>query len=163
MKQTKITMNLDGLEDLARQLGRKYRARVGILGSHADRPAVSGSKVKNPLNNAELGMVHMFGSIKRKIPARDFLKMPIEFKKQEIIKAMGTTVVKKALENREIKRIYKILGAAAEAAVLEGFQTGGFGKWPALKPRTVARKGSNKILIDTSELQKSITSDVESA
>lgn len=39
----------------------------------------------------------------------------------------------------------------------EAFATGGFGEWPALKPATIARKGSSKILVETGSLLSALT------
>lgn len=156
MKQTKISFNLDGLEDMKKEIGDTWRARVGILGSHAAR-----TDPDSGLNNAELGVIQMFGSITNNIPPRDFLLMPIKQNSQEITRAMATPSARAAFERKDYKRLFQLLGAKAEEIVQLAFESGGFGKWPPLKPATIARKGSSAILIDTGQLRRAISSDVE--
>ena len=155
MRTSSIRVNLDGLEDIKHQVGNRYRARVGILGSHA-------SRTNGELDNATLGVIHMFGSVARNIPPRDFLVMPIETKKRELIRAIATGSMRDAFKRGDYKRMFALLGAKAEEIVQQAFETGGFGRWPPLKPQTIARKGSAAILIDTGQLRRAITSDVVS-
>lgn len=156
INQTKITMNLQGLEDMAAEIGGRFHARVGVLGAKATRPSGNGT-----LNNAELGTVHQFGRLDGSIPARDFLKMPLEDNRQELVKSMGSAPARAAFKAKDYKKLFAILGVKAEEFVQQAFDTGGFGKWKPLKPATVKRKGSAAILINTAELRKAITSDVE--
>jgi hypothetical protein len=59
-----------------------------------------------------------------------------------------------------VKSAVKLLGVMGEETVQEAFATGGFGQWPALRPRTIQRKGSSRILIDSAQLRKAVTSRV---
>lgn len=152
--QTKITFNLKGLENLQKQVGDQYRARVGILGSSA--PRTDGG----PLDNATLGVIQMFGSITKNIPPRDFLFMPIQSHGAEIVKAMSSALIKSAVVAGDFKRVYALLGAKALEIVLLGFETAGFGQWAPNKPATIARKGSDQPLIDEGQLRRAQTSDV---
>lgn len=154
-KQTKITVNLKGLEDLRKQLGNEYVTRVGVLGGKVSRHD------GGPMTNADIGVVHEFGSESANIPARSFLRMPVETHGKEITKAMGGAMVKKAVESGNIKQVYQILGVVAERIVDDAFATGGFGQWPVLQQSTIDKKGSSAILIDTAELRRSISSDVK--
>lgn len=156
MKQSEVRFNLDGLEDIKRQVGRSYRARVGILGSGAARDDAPGSTI----NNATLGLIQMFGSLSRKIPARDFLLMPIQKNQRELIQSLQSGAMRDAFTRHEYKKMFALLGLKAEELVQRAFETGGFGLWKPLKAETVARKGSSKPLIDTGQLRKSISSDV---
>ena len=54
----------------------------------------------------------------------------------------------------------KTLGVVAEGTIQKAFATGGWGEWPKLSPVTIRRKKSSKILIDTSQLRRSISSRV---
>jgi len=155
-QQTEISFNLDGLEDIARKLGDSLVARVGILGSDVARKGNDDSG----MDNGEIGVIHEFGSETNNIPARSFLRMPVETHAKEIVKSMDSPAVRKAVEAGDAVTVFKILGMAAEGYVKQAFSTGGYGKWPANTPETVARKGSSKPLIDTGELRRSITSDV---
>lgn len=155
MKQTVIDYNIDGLEKLMKQIGGDWVARVGILEGKA------GAKhAGTNTTNGEIGVVHEMGSITNNIPSRSFLRLPVETKQKEIIKSMGGKTVQSAIENNQIKTVYSLLGVIAESFVKQAFASGGYGQWPALKPATIARKGSSAPLIDTGQLRRSITSDV---
>lgn len=155
MKQTQVRFNLKGLDEFRKAMGGTYRTRVGVLGDKAARNDSDGK-----LNNAEIGAIQMFGSFANNIPPRDFLLMPIQSKQRELIKAMGSSVVKAAMDQQDYKRVFELLGIKAEELVQMAFETGGFGQWAPNKPATVAAKGSAAPLIDTSQLRRAIASDV---
>lgn len=152
--QTKITFNMAGLDKLVDDLENGYRARVGILGSHAARTD------GGPLDNATIGIIQMFGSITKNIPARDFLIMPITMHAREMVAAMRTNSVKIALAAGDVRKVYGLLGAKALEFVLMGFETGGFGQWAPNSPYTIRQKGSARPLIDEGQLRRAQTSDV---
>lgn len=151
---TKIDFNLKGLEKLRRD-GNAYRARVGILGSDAER-----QDPDTGINNAELGVVQMFGSITKNIPPRDFLFAPIQMHQRGIVKDMGSATVKKAVESGDFKHVYKLLGAAALKWVLHAFESGGDGQWPPHAPSTIRQYGAHALLILSGQLRRACTSDV---
>ncbi len=153
-KQTQIKFNLNGMEKLRQQVGDSYITRVGILGGHAMR------KSNGPMNNAEIGTIHEFGSEAAQIPPRSFLRMPIEEKRKELMSSFATSSTKAAMETGDFKKVFQNLGVRAEDIVDQAFSSGGFGHWHALKQSTIDAKGSSVILIDTSQLRRSITSDV---
>lgn len=151
MKQTKINFNLDGLEEIKKQV-EGYKARVGILGSDVNRQDANG------ITNSEIGVIHEFGN--EKMPIRSFLRMPIMTHKKEIIKAMGGTKMRTAFAQGDFMRMFKLLGEKGRDIVLQAFETGGFGKWPDISEATKAAKGSSVILVDSAQLKNGITSDV---
>lgn len=155
-RSTEISFNLDGLEDIRKKLGDQYIARVGILGSDVARTDDDDSG----LTNSELGVIHEFGSETAGIPPRSFLRMPVEDHAREIMKSLDSEKVRSAVERGDAVTVFKILGMAAEGWCKLAFGSAGFGKWPALKAETIARKGSSAPLIDTGQLRRSITSDV---
>lgn len=152
---TKIEFNLKGLEELKKGVGNAYSARVGILGDHAAR-----TEPGQDLNNAELGVIQMFGSITKNIPPRDFLFSPIQMHQREIIKDMGAASVKNAVVAGDFKKVYGLLGAAALKWVLHAFETGGDGQWPPHAPSTVKKYGEHALLILSGQLRRACTSDV---
>ena len=154
MRQTKINVNLAGLEKMQRELGNSYIGRVGVLGSHVARTDKSG------ISNSELMLIQMFGSKTNNIPPRDPLLAPIQMHKREIIKDMGSASVRDAFKRGNYLLVYQLLAQSAANFCHLAFDTGGFGLWPKLKPQTIARKGSSAILIDTRQLERSVTSDV---
>lgn len=152
MKQTKITLNLDGLDDLVAQMGNTYVARVGILGSKNQREGEFG--------NADIGITHELGSLSANIPPRSFLMMPLSLKKQDLMAAFASAGARDAMNSGNYKKVFQILGLKAEEIVQAAFSSGGFGQWPELQPATIAAKGSSAILIDTGELRRAQSSDV---
>ena len=166
MKQTKISFNLDGLEDISRKVG-SMRTRVGVIGSKAAQSHLLDSKgVGNPrggksyINNATLALIQIFGSLTRNIPARDFLLMPIMKKRRELIQSLQTGSMRDAFMKGDYKKMMELLGVKAEEIVQQAFETSGFGSWAPNKPATIAAKGSSAPLINTAQLRKSVSSDV---
>lgn len=156
--QTKITFDLSGLDGFKKSIASTYKTRVGVLGEKASRSDGGG------INNAELGMIQMFGSVTNNIPPRDFLKLPIELNRREIISEMQKSgSVRAAIDKGNYKQVFVLLGLIAEGYVAKAFETGGFGQWPPLKASTIAQKGSSAPLIDTGQLKRSISSDVVKA
>lgn len=154
MKQTQIRFNLDGLEEIKRQVGNTYRTRVGIIGSKASQQHPSG------IDNATLGVIQMFGSITRNIPPRDFLLMPLVTKHREIIQSFGSGAIRDAFARGDYKKMFALLGVKAEDIIQQAFETKGFGQWAPNAPATIDSKGSSMPLIDTAQLRRAITSDV---
>lgn len=151
MKQTKINFNLDGLDEIKKQV-KGYKARVGILGSDINRKNAEG------ITNSEIGVIHEFGN--EKMPIRSFLRMPIETHKKEIIKSIGGKKIQDAFEKKDYVKMFHLIGQKARSIVLQAFKTGGFGKWQDISEATKEAKGSSAILIDTAQLKNSISEDV---
>ena len=160
-----VTLKLDGLHTLQRQAAELggLRAQVGLFPETAGRSADKGRIDNNP----QLGSIHEFGlsysilSTKATvvIPARSFLRMPLTLKLGETILTNAANWFK-MLHTRGAKRTMQFLGVVGEEIVQEAFATRGFGFWPALRPRTIARKGSTAILIESAQLRKAISSRV---
>jgi len=157
-KNVKLNVDLNLLKKLQKNISEKYYTKVGILAGKTTREV----EEDQTINNAELGLIHEFGSKTENIPARSFLRFPLEFKG----KALTNLIVKdkekiqKVIANDGLKSVYKKLGAAAEAIIQEAFETGGFGQWPDITEATKKRKKSSSILIDTGQLRRSVTSKV---
>lgn len=170
MKQTKISFNLDGLEDIKKQVGNTYRTRVGIIGNKAAQNHLLENRgykenrthKTSTISNSELGLIQMFGSITNGIPPRDFLLMPLITKHREIIQAFGSGSIRDAFARGDYKKMFVLLGIKAEEIVQNAFETGGFGQWAPNETATINRKGSSSPLIDTGQLRRAVTSDVVS-
>jgi|DEB0MinimDraft_6_1074348.scaffolds.fasta_scaffold20713_2 hypothetical protein len=150
----KVTSNLKGLEQLQENLKTNLVAKLGIF---ADKNA----RGDGALTNAEIGARHEFGVISEGLPRRSFLKDPIEIKRKELLATANKVI--KANINKEggAEKIFELIGIAGEAIVQEAFESGGFGTWQPLAQSTIDAKGSEQILIETSQLRKSIISKVE--
>lgn len=149
-----VRLDLSGLQELKNRLkATNKKARVGILGGDNSRP-------DEPLGNAGIGLVHEMGSTTKNIPPRSFLRMPLETKAKELVSVLDSKLVSDNISQGNLEVALELLGIKAEAIVQEAFESGGFGKWAANSPDTIAQKGSASPLIDTGELRKSISSKV---
>lgn len=170
-----ININLDKLELIQKALGGKYRAQVGVLGSSPHNRSVlkprmaterSAKGIGRPSKslgadktNAEIGADHEFGNIGRGLKQRSFLWMPLSLYLNDAVQKKAA-VFNRLINLADLHQCYATLGIVAENVVQAAFQSGGFGNWPDISAETKARKGSDKILIDTAQLRKSITSRV---
>lgn len=146
---SKVKIDLGKYEKLKKDFNTKKAAKVGVFGS-------SGSR-QDGASNLSIAITHEFGSFSQNIPRRSFLKEPIEFKKDEIVKKVKKFIDK----DPNIDKALEVLGIAGEAVVQEAFETQGFGSWQPLSPTTIVKKGSSSPLIDTGQLRKSVISKVE--
>lgn len=149
--------NFSGLQELNKAMKQKMRTKVGILSG-------SGSRTdENGVSNATLGLVHEMGSATKNIPARSFLRMPIQFKadaiQNDVLKRKPA--IERAMADGDAMPLYDTLGLSAVAYVQMAFESGGFGQWKPLSSKTVAQKGSSSPLIDTGQLRESITWEVK--
>lgn len=177
-----VRMDTDQLQHLREELKKHAGAvvQIGVIGDTQRFEELGDTS----LNNAELGMIHEFGVIggmvkhrsrskERKvrrtwdqfkdvvnIPERSFLRMPLIRELPEAIYKMGKEFWRKLIIVKGVIPALKNLGILGEATVQDAFATGGFGQWAPLKPRTIKRKGSSAILIDTAQLRQGIASRV---
>lgn len=136
-------------------------ANIKGTGKRADRKRARLKKLSSGegLNNAELLFIHTKGSPKRKIPARPVVEPAIEAdgNRQAIsseLKAYGQAQL--AGDQAEARRRIKRAGMAGQNAARSWF-TDGRNNWAPNAPSTIARKGSDKPLIDTGALRAAIT------
>ncbi len=125
--------------------------KVGILAGKNARDAGD--------TNAGIGLIHEFGSYTKHIPERSFLRMPLKKKSGEMMKEVQRLIETELVEG-DVMPLLKKIGTVAEGAIGEAFATGGFGAWKPISKATEKRKGTDAILIETSQLQRSITSVV---
>ena len=154
-QKIEVKADLGRLNTVVRSIGdlAQTAVKVGILAAKNAR------KDKTGQSNASIGIVHEFGSYVNHIPERSFLRMPL----QHNAKAMTQEIDRLAIGNLiagDPMGLMKKVGVVAEGAIGEAFKTKGFGTWRPISKRTQSRKGSDAILIETSQLQRSITSAV---
>jgi hypothetical protein len=102
---------------------------------------------------AMIAAVHEYGSPKRRIPQRSFLRSWATGHAEEIQRALATEYKQVGVGNFTADRALKRLGEFGQAGVrgrIREMTT------PALKDETVRRKKSSALLIDTSQLINSI-------
>lgn len=173
-KKSKIKIDLQGFQALQDNIDelKKYRVRVGILGSKATEVHSESDKT-----NVFIGMIHEFGSIDGRIPERSFLRMPVQKKLKDIKEELKKNKDKiiELVKNQEFETIFSNIGIIIERIIQEAFESSGFGEWKENayitihggwmrsktgKPIHIKGKGSDKPLIDTGQLRRSITSKV---
>ncbi|MBO7735905.1 MAG: hypothetical protein J6S67_25270 [Methanobrevibacter sp.] len=154
-----IRVNVKGLQQILRALGDKYVIRVGIMGSKSTR-----KNGKSGLTNAEIGFINEFGAQTKNIPPRSFLGMPLRLYLSDFLKgkkAFSKKAVEQAVKDGKLLQLAKLAGATAEEVIQKAFETSGFGQWQGNSEYTKRKKKSDKPLIDTGELRRSITSEVK--
>jgi len=148
--------NLDILDKLVKELGKKYYVDVGILGPE---------RAPNGMTLAAIGAVHEFGSITRKIPERSFIRKPLRNHQREISETVQENATNR-IETGDIKGIFADIGIACEQQIQAAFDTSGDGNWAPLSENYQIRPSGqpvtpgSKPLIDTGALRKAITSKV---
>jgi len=143
-----------GLDQIIKALkGKQPYARIGVLGTSASRGGGS--------SNAQIGAAHEFGT--SSLPMRSFLRMPLAENLDKRLASAGAfnkDALNRLVKEGSILSWVEKLAILAEAIVGEAFDSGGMGKWAALNPRTMARKKIKQILVESTQLRNSITSEV---
>lgn len=142
-----------GLKDLRRKMQEAAKG-LGVKAGIQEGSKRSG----DDLTNAELAIVHEYGT--SSIPARPFIGPTAEKKQESWYKLLGGLTKKVDFTNPNIDDIKDALDAVGMRMASDIKQTIRNGLSPALKPATIARKGSSKPLIDSGQLVNSITHKV---
>lgn len=161
----------DTIKKMLKEVLDEVCVKIGILGENGTKKADS-EDPDNELTTATLGAIQEFGTFSKSsddgeektiIPARSFLRMPIEKKlTEELLKSTG---FRSAVQELDVAKINDEIGMAALAVIDDAFDSGGFGEWAPLADATVKKKTKNgkkgdAILIDTGNLRRSITYEV---
>lgn len=172
------------LKQIADILAQKYKVKIGLLASQGGTEEVS-----KDLDLAGLGAVHEFGAtipvtekmrkyfrwkfginLKKttkqiKIPARSFLYEPLMDKgfRDLVYEYVGDLeLFKEAVDDDALKQLAKIIGEAGLLQIQKAFDGHGInGDWAPNSPMTVEQKGSSMQLVDTGELRRHITYEIE--
>lgn len=150
-------INLHGFEQLVKAVGAKNPpvARLGVLGPSVYRKDKGSS-------NAEIGAAHEYGSAKRGLKSRSFLRMPLtdvfpgELENTDLL---SEDVFKDVIKSGSLVPWLTQCAIVAVATIKKAFASNGFGKWaPWAKGYT---NNTGDILVDTRQLRDSITFDVK--
>ncbi len=159
-RQSKVIANFAPLQEMTADVeaNKNAKARVGVLANKADRFSImTSTSTKDKMNNPTLGLVHEFGSASLNIPARSFLRVPLELELPKKLAPLGKQVWKVLISTKGFIHALEVLGLMGVQVVEVAFRTGGYGRWQALKASTIRRKGSSAILIDSGQLRRSIS------
>lgn len=157
--QISFEYNDKGLKDLIKAFTNPPKVKIGVLGDKISRTkdlAIKGGEAK--LTNAEIGAIHEYGT--SQTPQRSFLRQPITENLQEYLEQAGAFTkesVINIMREKSLIGFMKKVGLTAERIVQDGFDSGGFGKWP---PSDMRRKKNKQTLVETQQLRNSITSEV---
>lgn len=152
----KLDVKLKGLEQFSKKIkeATKYETRIGFLGS--EKASRENEGIKNP----DLAALHHFGSITKKIPSRSpFIGFYIKEETNELNNVFANAL-KQNLKNPDVEKVFSKAGIVGENIIDSAFETGGFGRWQKISPKTAKKKGNDKILIETDQLHKSRVSKV---
>ena len=172
------------MKEIAKMLSKHYAVKVGLLAEHGGTDSVS-----NNLDLAGLGAVQEYGAnitvtdkmrnffryefgvnLKKtttniNIPARSWLYSPIKdesFRKLIYDYIGDLELFKEVVDKDLMKQLANIIGESALLQINKAFDNGGInGEWQANSPITIAKKKSSKPLIDTGELRRHITFEIE--
>lgn len=109
------------------------------------------------LTNADLAMIHEFGSPVHNIPERSFLRKPLINNAETVANLAKTAIGKFIAGEISLEAALGYVGEEAKGISKEAVTNG---ISPALKPATIKHKKSSKPLIDTGQLLNSITYEV---
>lgn len=158
MPNPKITLWTASLDSIIKALKEKPPSvRVGILGSNNVRADGSG------VSNSEVGAAHEFGSPTRNLPQRSFLRVPLTERLDQALEKsnfFNKDSLKTAVTEGSLANWAKKIGVVAVGVVLEAFSSNGFGKWAPWRSKNYKNK-TGDILVDTTNLRNSITSEVK--
>lgn len=134
------------MADLARRLGRPATLKVGFLGN-ATYP--DGKPV------AMIAAINEYGAPSRGQPARPFFRRMINAKQDEWPAAIAGVL---RANGNDVEKSLNIAGAAIAGQLRQSIVDL---VDPPLAPSTIARKGFDKPLIDTSHMLKSVDHEVK--
>lgn len=135
------------LADLAKRVSKPATLRVGFL-ENATYP--DGTPV------AMIAAIQDFGAPSRNIPPRPFFRNMVATKNAGWGPALGKAL---KAEKYDVTAALHSVGKGIEGQLYQSIQETNS---PPLSPKTVARKGFAKPLIDTNHMQNSIDHDVKS-
>lgn len=152
MNNIKINIDDKYLKVLEKKLLQdNYITKVGVIGS---------GKYENGQTIASVGLTQELGSITKNIPARSFLKKPLQRHLKERIINSKKLLNSLFDEKEPLKTSYEYLGGIGQVISQESFDNKGDGTWAPNAPATIAKKGVNNPLIDQRILSKAITYEV---
>lgn len=149
---------------LAKMSGGDPHITVGIHGKD-NKPYKRGDG--GPVKMAQLGAFHEFGTLDRfgvaghagtkGVPRRSFLRDTLDENSKDYGRDLERGI-KRLLDGQTT--ITRMLGLVGEQIVADSKKRIVNGIGPALRPATIASKGSSKPLVDTGQLSASITYEV---
>jgi len=144
------------LRDLKRKADKMDHAhvKVGVLSSKGG----DAKHVDSDFTLVELIAIHEFGSADGSIPDRAPIRITFETNQEEMAKFTSALVRQMVEKGMELVRTLDLLGQKGVSEIKKTI-THAYLPRP-LKPDTIARKGSDRPLVDTGQLLNSIQYEV---
>ena len=139
MGNIKFNFDRAQLDRIAKFVGEPHEVKIGILSNEWKQNP--GKDWERKIGPVELAMIHEFGSRKRRIPERSFLRLTMATRGRDFkanIEANRDTIMERIASGQGSQILQKI-GIQWRAYVLEAFETGGPG-WAPLSPKTIAMR-----------------------
>lgn len=164
----KIKLDDKNFKKLSRELlkAKDMRVRVGV--PSADFKGIKKNHEDSKITMVELAFIHEFGSSKRNIPERSFLRLGLDRGREQIIEAQKQSADEWLLGYGKIslKQVMSKIGLEAQNQVRKIFISSN--GWPndpnsaqyKKKLKKGKKGGTPKALIDTGQLMQSITFEV---
>jgi hypothetical protein len=156
MKLTVETKAIDkGIAAFRRRLAllrlRKSYVKAGVLGKKSSRAGV--------MTNAQLASIHEYGL--GKVPPRPFIQPPFVLHKADYLDLLRKGYAQAMRTNNPdaFRRVLALIGQKM-AADIRNYVTQGPGVMPPNSPRTIARKGSSRPLVDTGQMIRAVEYEV---
>lgn len=161
--RSKVTLELQRLQQIKKTLDafKNARVQVGVWNT----PRIQNSRDEGwKRTNPEIGLAMEYGEVRNKwghpTPARSWLRFPLVTHLRDTMTEGGRKIFRAIILKDGLRMCLKALGIMAENTIQNAFSTGGWGRWQPLAARTVIRKGSSAILIDSAQLRRAVTSKV---
>lgn len=106
---------------------------------------------------AQIGAVHEFGTLDRRVPPRPWLRSAVDSQRAQISKFIGNMYSDILKRIRSADEALNRLGLLGVNIVRHYMLVTGPAIWLALSPLTIEAKGSDKPLVDTGQLVGSVT------
>lgn len=159
---SKLNIDITKLNKLVKNTKylNEHIVKVGVLGGSYKQNKQHKIKLDHKLNKtiASIGLIQELGSITLKIPARSFIKEPLNdnlTKKIKELSNINNKLYRLLLNNPN--KLLDVLGLMGKNIIQDSFI---HNDWLPNSPITIQKKKSSKPLIDTGLLRKSIDYEV---
>lgn len=135
----KFSFDKQALQNIGRFFEQNNQVRIGVLSK--EWKVNPNKKHERKIGPVELAAVHEFGSTKRRIPQRSFLRKTMVNRRKDYVKEIEgnrDSIMKMIARGDYIKFLSRV-GAVWRAYVLDTFDLQGPG-WQALATSTMARR-----------------------
>ncbi len=146
-----VVLKDENLKALRAAFKKVPHIKVGVIAGRSGKGA----------SNAMIAAAHEFGT--STMPKRSIFRTPVKDHLNAYLAKAGAfdkETIRRVIRERSIAAWMEKVLAIVLRIVDDGFESGGFGKWKALKKYVWRRKKTKQILVETGQLRRSITGEV---